>query len=138
AERRRLMDAAFLHQLQPVGDVVVDGAFGFAVRIAAVEAAPGLVRGPGLAEAAVQLVEAARHALRQRNLRRHLARGVEELEEMLLAHGVVSGVSGEKREVRERRAVSCFRSLLTSLRSLLITPPSAVRSPAPPNSPPSA
>src|SRR5690606_33751790 len=52
AQRRGFEDPAFLHQLQPVGDVVVDRALRLAVRVAAVQAAPGLVRRLGLAEAA--------------------------------------------------------------------------------------
>ena len=86
AECGRFDDAPFLHQLQPVGDVVVDRALGFAIGIPAVQAAPGLVRGFGLAELAVQLVPVAAHAIRQRHLGRHLAWRIEELEDLLLAH----------------------------------------------------
>ena len=86
AERGGLQQAAFLDQLQPVRDVVVDRALRFAVRVAAVQATPGLVAGLGRAEAAVELVPVAADAFRQRHLRRHLARRIAELEDLLATH----------------------------------------------------
>ena len=74
-------DAAFARQLQPVRDVVVQRALPRAVRIAAVQAAPGLVLGLGVAEAAVHLAPVAALAQLQRDPRRHLPRRLAEGEQ---------------------------------------------------------
>jgi hypothetical protein len=77
----------FLHQLQPLRDGVVHRALPAAVRVAAVQAASGLVLGIFLAELAVQLAPVAGRAQFHRDALRHGAGQVEELEGVLAAHG---------------------------------------------------
>ena len=60
-----LEQIAFLHQPQPVGDVVVDRALPFAERIAAGHAAAGLLGGGSGIEVSVDLGELARRASRR-------------------------------------------------------------------------
>ncbi|KAG0777692.1 hypothetical protein G6F22_011700 [Rhizopus arrhizus] len=71
AQRGRFVDAVLLHQLQPLRDGVVHGALPAAVRVAAVQAASGLVLGVFLAELAVQLTPVAGGAQFDRDALRH-------------------------------------------------------------------
>src|SRR5690606_7653753 len=100
AQVRRLADAVFLHQLQPLRDGVVYRALPAAVRIAAVQAASGLVAGFLRAEAAVQLAPVAGGTQFDRDAPRHLARHLEELENLLTAHGCTLSSSGPQAGTR--------------------------------------
>src|SRR5690606_35389047 len=79
-------DAVLLHQLQPLRDGVVHRALPAAVRVAAVQAAPGLVAGFLGAEAAIELAPVAGGAQLDRDAPRHLPRHLEELEDLLATH----------------------------------------------------
>ena len=98
----RLEQLALLDQLQPVGDVVVDRAFPFAERIAARQAAAGLLRG------AVRRRRAHRSrwkpAMRVGSTGDLLRLGARELEELqvLVDHGV-SAPSGRAPQVLDQR-----------------------------------
>src|SRR5690606_21999603 len=114
-------------------------ALGFAIRIAAVQATPGLEGGLGLPELAVQLVPVALGAQLQRHLARHLARDVEELEDFFLAHARGFGIGdwgfGTARPRRLRAAARIgnprFRIPNPEFPIPALMPPSAARSPAP-------
>jgi len=93
AQLGRLDDAVLLHQLQPLRDGVVHRALPAAIRIAAIQAAPGLVVGLGRTEPAVQLAPVAGRAQFQRNPPRHLARQIQELKDLLAAHAARLSVS---------------------------------------------
>ncbi|VTQ82866.1 Uncharacterised protein [Stenotrophomonas maltophilia] len=116
AQRGRLVDAVFLHQLQPLRNGVVHRALPAAVRIAAVQAAAGLVLGIFLAELAVQLAPVAGRAQFHRNALRHGAGQVEELEGVLAAHGGLwnarGNVAGQRPALPENitQRVAGFRS----------------------------
>ena len=95
AQGGRLVDAVLLHQLQPLRDGVVHRAFPRAVRVAAVQAAAGLVLRLGLVEALVQLAPIAGDTCLDGNACGHLARQVQELEGLLAAHVGSPGTVGE-------------------------------------------
>src|SRR5690606_6373473 len=86
AQVRGLADAVLLHQLQPLRDGVVHRALPAAVRVAAVQAAPGLVAGGLGAEAAIERAPVAGGAQLDRDAPRHLPRHLEELEDLLATH----------------------------------------------------
>ena len=88
AERRGFFQAIFLHQLQPLRNGVVHRAFPAAIRIAAIQAAPGLVLRLGQGELAVHLAPVAGRAQFQRDALRHLPGEFDELEDLFAAHGV--------------------------------------------------
>ncbi len=101
AQRGRFVDAVFLHQLQPLRDRVVHRALPAAIRVAAIQTAPGLELRVFLAELAVQLAPVAGGAQFDRDALRHRPGQIEELESLLAAHGLLCGeVAGQRPGLR--------------------------------------